>query len=107
MTIGRLVAGVWSVAQLAKKTGTGVDRIRRMTVWGNHSSTQYPDVFHAEVAGQKHVGRGLGSIVDLLLHDGGAVLLFLFHALDIDVVESLEVFLPVVIALESDPVTDR
>ena len=24
-----------------------------MTIWGNHSSTQYPDVFHAEVAGQK------------------------------------------------------
>ena len=39
-------------AQLAKKTGTGVDRIRRMTVWGNHSSTMFPDLFHAEVDGR-------------------------------------------------------
>ncbi|HEX7189462.1 MAG TPA: malate dehydrogenase [Actinomycetes bacterium] len=41
-----------ALTQLAKKTGTPVAEIRRMTIWGNHSATQYPDVFHAEVAGK-------------------------------------------------------
>ncbi|MFC5997183.1 malate dehydrogenase [Quadrisphaera sp. GCM10027208] len=41
-----------AVAQLAKKTGAAVTDIRRMTIWGNHSATQYPDLFHAEVAGR-------------------------------------------------------
>jgi malate dehydrogenase len=41
-----------AMAQLANKTGTTVNDIRRMTIWGNHSATQYPDVFHAEVAGK-------------------------------------------------------
>jgi malate dehydrogenase len=39
-------------AQLAAKTGAGVADVTRMTIWGNHSATQYPDVFHAEVAGK-------------------------------------------------------
>ena len=39
-------------AQLAKKVGVGVAEITKMTIWGNHSSTQYPDVFHAKVSGQ-------------------------------------------------------
>ncbi len=39
-------------AQLAKKTGVGVERIRRIAVWGNHSSTMFPDLFHAEVDGR-------------------------------------------------------
>jgi malate dehydrogenase len=39
-------------AQLAAKVGAHVRDVRRMTIWGNHSSTQYPDVFHAEVAGK-------------------------------------------------------
>lgn len=39
-------------AQLSKKTGVPVDRIRRMAVWGNHSSTMFPDLFHAEVDGK-------------------------------------------------------
>jgi malate dehydrogenase len=34
------------------KTGATVDDIRKMTIWGNHSATQYPDVFHAEVGGK-------------------------------------------------------
>jgi malate dehydrogenase len=41
-----------AMAQLSKKTGTPVSEIRRMTIWGNHSATQYPDLFHAEVAGR-------------------------------------------------------
>lgn len=39
-------------AQLAKKTGVAVDRITRMTIWGNHSSTMFPDLFHALVDGR-------------------------------------------------------
>jgi malate dehydrogenase len=41
-----------AIAQLAAKTGASVSEIRKMTIWGNHSATQYPDVFHAEVRGQ-------------------------------------------------------
>ncbi|MGK4581224.1 malate dehydrogenase [Kitasatospora sp. HPMI-4] len=41
-----------AVAQLAKKLGVTVNDVKRMTIWGNHSATQYPDVFHAEVAGK-------------------------------------------------------
>jgi malate dehydrogenase len=41
-----------AVAQLAKKTGTPVAEIKKLIIWGNHSATQYPDIFHAEVAGR-------------------------------------------------------
>ncbi|MFT5531373.1 MAG: malate dehydrogenase [Candidatus Poriferisodalaceae bacterium] len=41
-----------AMAQLAQKTGTSVNDIKKMTIWGNHSATQYPDLFHAEVNGQ-------------------------------------------------------
>jgi malate dehydrogenase len=40
-----------AIAQLAGKTGAGVSEITNMTIWGNHSATQYPDVFHARVRG--------------------------------------------------------
>jgi len=39
-------------AQLATKTGKHVDDVRRMTIWGNHSATQYPDIHHATVGGE-------------------------------------------------------
>lgn len=39
-------------AQLAKKAHVGVDAITRMTIWGNHSSTQYPDFYNAKINGQ-------------------------------------------------------
>jgi malate dehydrogenase len=42
-----------AVSQLAAKTGTHVNDIRHMTIWGNHSATQYPDISHALVAGKK------------------------------------------------------
>ena len=45
-----------AIAQLAQKTGASVNDIRRMTIWGNHSATQYPDLFHAEVNGQNAAG---------------------------------------------------
>jgi len=41
-----------ALSQLAEKTGNHVTRIRRMTIWGNHSSTQYPDLNHATVDGK-------------------------------------------------------
>jgi len=41
-----------ALAQLAQKTGTHVSDIRRVTIWGNHSATQYPDLTHAQVRGQ-------------------------------------------------------
>jgi malate dehydrogenase len=40
-----------ALAQLAKKSARPVTALRRLTVWGNHSSTQYPDVFHADIDG--------------------------------------------------------
>lgn len=41
-----------ALAQLAGKTGTHVTDIKKMTIWGNHSSTQYPDLHHATVGGK-------------------------------------------------------
>jgi malate dehydrogenase len=38
-----------AISQLAHKIAKPVSSIRKVTVWGNHSATQYPDVFHAEV----------------------------------------------------------
>jgi malate dehydrogenase len=41
-----------AVAQLAKKAGAAVTDITNMTIWGNHSTTQYPDLFHCQVKGR-------------------------------------------------------
>jgi malate dehydrogenase len=41
-----------AVSQLAQKAGRPVSSIKKMTIWGNHSTTQYPDLFHAEVDGK-------------------------------------------------------
>ena len=41
-----------AISQLAAKTGAAVTEIKKMTIWGNHSATQYPDVFHAEIGGR-------------------------------------------------------
>ncbi|MET8328737.1 malate dehydrogenase [Streptomyces sp. NPDC005181] len=41
-----------AISQLAAKTGAAVSDIKKLTIWGNHSATQYPDIFHAEVAGK-------------------------------------------------------
>ena len=45
--------------QLADKTGTHVNDITRMSIWGNHSTTQYPDISHALVR-----GKSASSLVD-------------------------------------------
>jgi malate dehydrogenase len=39
-----------AIAQLANKAGAPVTDIRNMTIWGNHSTTQYPDILHAQIA---------------------------------------------------------
>jgi malate dehydrogenase len=41
-----------AVAQLAAKLGVPLTEVKRMTIWGNHSATQYPDLYHAEVGGK-------------------------------------------------------
>jgi malate dehydrogenase len=48
-----------ALAQLSHRTATPVTDIRRMTIWGNHSATQYPDLFHCEVG-----GRNAAEVVD-------------------------------------------
>jgi len=40
-----------AIAQLSKKSGTPIRDITNVTIWGNHSATQYPDIFHAKLAG--------------------------------------------------------
>lgn len=40
-----------AVAQVARKTGAAVSAISRVSIWGNHSATQYPDLSHARVDG--------------------------------------------------------
>lgn len=44
-----------AISQLAEKTGAAVADIKRVTIWGNHSATQYPDINHATVAGKSAV----------------------------------------------------
>jgi malate dehydrogenase len=49
-----------AISQLAEKTRARVGDIARLTIWGNHSATQYPDLFHATVS-----GRPAMELVDL------------------------------------------
>ncbi len=54
-----------AIAQLAARTESHVTDIRRMTIWGNHSATQYPDIHHAEVGGRSAADIvGHGWVVD-------------------------------------------
>ena len=46
-----------AIGQVAEKTGAAVSEIRRVTIWGNHSATQYPDLNHATVAGRPAMER--------------------------------------------------
>ncbi|MDT0302035.1 malate dehydrogenase [Streptomonospora wellingtoniae] len=46
-----------ALTQLAKKLGVSVTDIKKLTVWGNHSATQYPDITQAEVAGAGAAAR--------------------------------------------------
>lgn len=46
-----------AMSQLAEKTGTHNTDIKKMIIWGNHSSTQYPDIHHATVGGADAMGK--------------------------------------------------
>jgi malate dehydrogenase len=41
-----------AMTQIAQKLGATVNDVKKMTIWGNHSATQYPDLFHCEVDGK-------------------------------------------------------
>jgi malate dehydrogenase len=41
-----------AIAQLSRKLDVPVSEIKKVTIWGNHSASQYPDIFHAEVSGK-------------------------------------------------------
>ena len=41
-----------AISQVARKLGAPVTAVKHMTIWGNHSATQYPDLFHADVDGR-------------------------------------------------------
>jgi len=41
-----------ALSQVAQKAGKELTAVKKMSIWGNHSATQYPDLFHAEVDGQ-------------------------------------------------------
>ncbi|MFC6154373.1 malate dehydrogenase [Nocardioides yefusunii] len=49
-----------AIAQVASKVGVPVTEVSRMTIWGNHSSTQYPDLFHARV-GDRSAAEAVGD----------------------------------------------
>ena len=49
-----------AIGQLAAKLNVPVTEIKKMTIWGNHSATQYPDLFHAEVSG-KNAAQAVGD----------------------------------------------
>jgi malate dehydrogenase len=49
-----------AVTQIAQKLGAPVTDVRKMTIWGNHSTTQYPDLFHCEV-GRRNAYEAVGD----------------------------------------------
>ncbi len=49
-----------AVSQIAQKLGAGVADVKKMTIWGNHSTTQYPDLFNCKVAG-KNAAHAVGD----------------------------------------------
>lgn len=54
-----------ALSLLAQKTGTHSTEIKKMTIWGNHSSTQYPDLHHVNVAGKPAL-----SLIDQAWYEG-------------------------------------
>ncbi|MFT3901253.1 MAG: malate dehydrogenase [Gordonia sp. (in: high G+C Gram-positive bacteria)] len=68
-----------AVAQLAARTSVNVREIKRVTIWGNHSRTQYPDIRHATVAGRpalEMVGNewAEGVFIETVAQRGGAII---------------------------------
>ncbi len=46
-----------AMAQLGNKLGKSINDVKKMTIWGNHSSTQYPDLHHCEVDGKPAIDQ--------------------------------------------------
>ena len=69
-----------AMAQLAAKAGTDVAAVSNMTIWGNHSATQYPDAENAKIKGRPctdvigHVGWLQGEFIELIQQRGAAVI---------------------------------
>lgn len=68
-----------ALSQMAEKTGTQTNDIQRMTIWGNHSNTQYPDISNATVNGQAASGMVdqawlEGSFIPTVQERGAAII---------------------------------
>src|SRR4029453_6379497 len=69
-----------AISQLAKKTGAAVTDIKKITIWGNHSATQYPDIFYAEVGGKNaaevvnHQARIENDFIPTVAKRGAAII---------------------------------
>ncbi|MFP6643529.1 MAG: malate dehydrogenase [Candidatus Latescibacterota bacterium] len=69
-----------AAAQLALKAGVGVTDVTNMTIWGNHSATQYPDAENAKINGRPctdvigHVAWLQGEFIELIQQRGAAVI---------------------------------
>ena len=50
-----------AMAQLAQRLQVPVEQVRRMTIWGNHSTTQFPDLYHCEVDG-RNAAEAVGDV---------------------------------------------
>jgi len=46
-----------AAGQLAEKLGCGIQEVKKVTIWGNHSSTQFPDIFNATVQGENAAAK--------------------------------------------------
>ena len=68
-----------AISQLAGKTGAATTEISRVTIWGNHSATQYPDIHHAIIAGDRAVDRVdeewiTGELIPTVQQRGAAII---------------------------------
>ena len=68
-----------ALSQLAEKTGVHSTDVKKMTIWGNHSSTQYPDIHHAEVKGASAIDQVdldwyADSFIPTVQSRGGAII---------------------------------
>ena len=57
-----------AIAQVAQKLGVAVADVSRMTIWGNHSATHFPDLYHALVEGEAYDAVGDHGVVREGLH---------------------------------------
>jgi malate dehydrogenase len=53
-----------ATSQIGQKVGKPVTAIRKVTIWGNHSATQYPDLFQAEVVDEKRDGKKVWPMIN-------------------------------------------